>query len=150
YGGRVAALGIRSGRVRWSRSLHGRIYAAPAVWGGRVFVTSSTGGYIAAPSARRRRLPWAPPPRRHRRPAAGARPPAAPCPGLPRPAGRAAPLGGPPPGVGAPAGGDLGRAADRRGRRLGRLLRRRHRGPRAGQRPAPADLPPRALRARLR
>ena len=38
----------RTGGLRWSASVNGRIYGTPAVANGRVFVTSSTGGSLTA------------------------------------------------------------------------------------------------------
>ena len=48
YCGRLLALDARTGALRWSRSVNGRVYGTPAVAAGRVFVPSSTGGSLTA------------------------------------------------------------------------------------------------------
>ena len=54
YGGRLLALSERTGRLRWSGSVNGRIYGTPAIAIGRVFVPSSTGDSLTAFSTQRR------------------------------------------------------------------------------------------------
>jgi outer membrane protein assembly factor BamB len=58
YAGRVSAYSALGGRLRWRSHVNGRVYAAPAAAGGRVFVTSSTGGSLTVLSARSGRVLW--------------------------------------------------------------------------------------------